>query len=644
MDTTAQATRHRVIPLAIALGALVILLLGSLSYLPFLADDALISLRYVDRLLQGNGLTWTEGRPVEGYSNLLWILAVAVPGLLGADPIAAARVLGVLGMAAVIPCLVAANRGEGAGRHAWLPLALGLGFFTLSAPVAAWAVGGLEQPLVAALLGLAIVGCYRLLDAESGTVPIFAQRKWDCPLPKSRLKDVLLASLPLGFLCLTRPDGPLFTAAAFFAVAGARRAWRRPAEGLRLSLLAVVPALFWLGQLLFRLGYYGEPVPNTALVKLAPSAHHFLGGAKYVARGLAALAPLSLAAGVLLLGSLAARRTRPKALLLLSLAGAWTAYLVFIGGDLFPAYRHVVPLVVLMTFALVLGANALLRHFQGRVKLSPFILAGAAGTLFVPFVYLQLADRENVRARTERWEWDGKVLATVLRVAFSEERPLMAVAAAGCLPYWTGFPCVDMLGLNDYHLPRHPPEDFGTGLIGHELGDGRYVLSREPDLVVFGVGAEEPWCRSGREMLATAEFRQLYVPVKLRGTNPHPYTGVVWFRKLSPRVGIRQTDDAIHVPGFLLAAGTDVAAYPDGDGRLVVPLRAGGPLSVSLPVPDEATWQVEVRATHPEQVASRLEQQSGTLRVVLSTRSPDPIGVRELVFTPRKPPLVARSP
>jgi hypothetical protein len=145
-------------------------------------------------------------------------------------------------------------------------------------------------------------------------------------------------------------------------------------------------------------------------------------------------------------------------------------------------------------------------------------------------------------------------------------------------------------------------------------------------------------------MLATAEFRQLYVPVKLRGTNPHPYTGVVWFRKLSPRVGIRQTDDAIHVPGFLLAAGTDVAAYPDGDGRLVVPLRAGGPLSVSLPVPDEATWQVEVRATHPEQVASRLEQQSGTLRVVLSTRSPDPIGVRELVFTPRKPPLVARSP
>jgi len=649
MDTTGQATPSRVTPLAIALAALAILLLSSLDYLPFLADDSLISLRYVDRLLEGKGLTWTDGRAVEGYSNLLWILAVAVPGLFGADPIVAARVLGVLGMAAVIPCIVAASRREAAGAHAWLPLVLALGFFTLSAPVAAWAVGGLEQPLVAALLGLAIVGCYRLLEAESGTVPIFAQRKWDCPLPKSRytsarLKDVLLASLPLGLLCLTRPDGPLFTAAAFFAVAAARRAWQRPAEGLRLSLLAVVPALFWLGQLLFRLWYYGELVPNTALVKLAPSVHHFYGGAKYVARGLGALAPFSLAAGVLLLGALAARRTRPKALLLSSLAGVWTAYLVFIGGDVFPAYRHVVPLVVLMTFALPLGANALLRHFEGRIRLSPFLLAGAAGTLFVPFVYLQFADRENARARTERWEWDGKVLATVLKGAFSEEQPLMAVAAAGCLPYWTGFPCVDMLGLNDYYLPRYPPEDFGTGLIGHELGDGRYVLSREPDLVVFGVGAEEPWCRSGREMLASPDFRDLYAPVKLHGTDPHPYTGVVWFRKLSPRVGIRQTGTEVRVPGFLLAAGTDVAAYPDGGGRLVVPLRAGQPLSFALPVPDEATWQVEVRATRPEQVATRLEQQSGSLRVILSTRSRDPIEVRELVLTPRKPPLVARSP
>lgn len=46
-------------------------------YLPIFDDDAFISLRYADRLLNGHGLTWTDGQRVEGYSNILWILLIA---------------------------------------------------------------------------------------------------------------------------------------------------------------------------------------------------------------------------------------------------------------------------------------------------------------------------------------------------------------------------------------------------------------------------------------------------------------------------------------------------------------------------------------------------------------------------------------
>ncbi|MFN9706963.1 MAG: hypothetical protein ACK595_19380, partial [Planctomycetota bacterium] len=67
----------------------------------FVSDDAFISLRYAERLLAGDGLTWTDGERVEGYSNLLWVLAVAAlhgvlhDGLgLGVDLVAAARLLG----------------------------------------------------------------------------------------------------------------------------------------------------------------------------------------------------------------------------------------------------------------------------------------------------------------------------------------------------------------------------------------------------------------------------------------------------------------------------------------------------------------------------------------------------------------------
>ncbi|MGB3965886.1 MAG: hypothetical protein WBO45_04080, partial [Planctomycetota bacterium] len=58
---------------------------------PFFSDDAFISLRYAQRLLAGDGLTWTDGEAVEGYSNLLWVLATAGLGALGVDLVTAAR-------------------------------------------------------------------------------------------------------------------------------------------------------------------------------------------------------------------------------------------------------------------------------------------------------------------------------------------------------------------------------------------------------------------------------------------------------------------------------------------------------------------------------------------------------------------------
>ncbi|MER3327957.1 MAG: hypothetical protein RIF34_00150, partial [Candidatus Kapaibacterium sp.] len=65
-------------------------------YMPFFADDSLITIRYAQRLIDGHGLTWTDGIKVEGYSNLLWVLILAFFGKMGANMILVARVLGVL--------------------------------------------------------------------------------------------------------------------------------------------------------------------------------------------------------------------------------------------------------------------------------------------------------------------------------------------------------------------------------------------------------------------------------------------------------------------------------------------------------------------------------------------------------------------
>ena len=44
----------------------------------FVQDDAFISFRYAQHLARGQGLTWNVGEPpLEGFTNLLWTLALA---------------------------------------------------------------------------------------------------------------------------------------------------------------------------------------------------------------------------------------------------------------------------------------------------------------------------------------------------------------------------------------------------------------------------------------------------------------------------------------------------------------------------------------------------------------------------------------
>src|SRR3954468_9274361 len=49
-------------------------------------DDAFISFRYADNLARGNGLVWNLGEYVEGYTNFLWTILIAVGPVLALGP------------------------------------------------------------------------------------------------------------------------------------------------------------------------------------------------------------------------------------------------------------------------------------------------------------------------------------------------------------------------------------------------------------------------------------------------------------------------------------------------------------------------------------------------------------------------------
>jgi arabinofuranosyltransferase len=583
---------------------LALLGLGALAvhahlYLPFLSDDALISLRYARRLLQGHGLTWTEGRPVEGYSNLLWVLASAGLGALGVELVAALRVLGFAGHAAVVGALLraypavapASGPAVPAATRRLIAPALGIGVFVLAAPVGVWTVGGLEQPLLAALLAWALVFLLPLLS-QPGTAAENARR-------------TTRASLCLALLCWTRPDGPLFAGAAALVLGLVRG---RRGGGLPLALrLLVWPALFVAAQTAFRLAYYGEWVPNTALVKLQPSAKHMAHGFGYVARGFVSLLPV---AGPVLAASLALAITprlaggalRARLLLLLSLGGLFALYLGVVGGDIFPAFRHWVPLLVLLAFATAEMADAALR--SARPGLATAGCVGFALLALPVYSVRQWHDFQSQRARAERFEWEGREVGLALAHAFGDAQPLIAVTSAGAIPYWSQLPALDMLGLTDHHIAHHPPADFGEGKLAHELGDADYILERAPDLLFYHVGMLGSNLRIGQELNARPEFRAAYLPVRFAGAPPAEQRFEVWVRRESPKVGVRRSPGVIEIPGYLFTAPDSVAPL-QGDGHFEPTASRTAPLALhGLPVPP-GRWRVEVESSFETRVRAR---------------------------------------
>ncbi len=142
----------------------------------------------------------------------------------------------------------------------------------------------------------------------------------------------------------------------------------------------------------------------------------------------------------------------------------------------------------------------------------------------VVFVVLQYTLPSNRAGLEEHWEWDARVTALALREAFGDVSPLVAVTAAGSIPYWTGFPSLDMLGLNDRYLGLHPGHGHGECIPMHSVCNADYVLSRNPDIVSFNAAGDTTGLPVARALVADHRFTGVYSRAVFRGIIPTPGT------------------------------------------------------------------------------------------------------------------------
>jgi hypothetical protein len=193
-----------------------------------------------------------------------------------------------------------------------------------------------------------------------------------------------------------------------------------------------------------------------------------------------------------------------------------------------------------------------------------------------------------------------------LQTAFGEQDPLVAVDAAGALPYFAPkLRMLDMLGLNDRFLAHNPPPSLGHGLVGHELGNGAYLLRRKPDIIAFhhADGHVRAMWRTGVEAQRTREFRRFYQLVTFDTLGQERVRPQLWVRREDGKIGATRGQDEIVVPGFLASSlGNGVVAMLDREGRMGAVLDGRSQARLDwLHVPP-GDWEIRVESTGPVHV------------------------------------------
>ncbi|MBI1292259.1 hypothetical protein GC173_13635 [bacterium] len=442
-------------------------------------EDSFISFRYVQQAAAGHGLVFNVGERVEGYSNLLWVLLLVPFAWLGMPLGPCSQLIATASFAtlAVVAYLTARRLLHGMqSAPGWLAWWLA-GAVALDPLLHYHDDRGLETVTYSAAISAA------LLVLGSGGLP------W-------------LAGLLAGAAVLLRPEGILFAMALVPAVAALRDPFARRREETRriaihLAIYMAIPLGLFAAQMLFRVLYYGEWVPNTVLAKRhsGVDGHWQLISYALTRAGVPLLSILGFA--------LALRSPRFRALGIggLCLYAAAALFQLRAGGLLNEGFRYLAPifplsaigcwLLITQLVELARGAAARLTRLAAALVLilQPVLLFAAPppggrwllqGNGNAPrsrlLSRLVEAQTWNLPDRL-RWYLADPVFINAdagrFMAAQSQPGTLMAADQMGQFGYFVGMdrPVIDLLGLMDREVARH----------GLRMD---YLLGRKPTMVV----------------------------------------------------------------------------------------------------------------------------------------------------------------
>ena len=334
---------------------LLAVLLGLILQRAWVSDDAYITFRTIDNLVNGYRLTWNPAERVQVFTHPLWMLILAGIYFFTREIYLTSIVVSILFTLAAVFLLMRSARSPGAAAFVLLLLCLSNAFID-------YATSGLENPPGHLLIVL------------------FA---WVFLRRQPSVKTFFLLSLLSSLAAVTRLDSVLIFAPALLLAF-----WQTPQKlkALAAALAGQLPLLLWE---IFSLWYYGFLFPNTAYAKLntfIPAGESLQQGVYYLLNSLQR-DPLTLLAVAGAFAAACFLKDRLRLGALVFGAALYIFYVIDIGGDFMSGRFFTLPLFA----ALVILAQLDFKRLRPALS-AALVLAALALGLFLPPVpaYLQV--------------------------------------------------------------------------------------------------------------------------------------------------------------------------------------------------------------------------------------------------------------
>lgn len=473
----------------------------------FVQDDSFISFRYAENFVAGNGLVFNAEEKVEGYTSFLWIMFLSLLKVLGLNLETWSQYLSFIWGVGVIIITYFLSKEliQTSYKNDFIDsliYVLPAYLLAITGGFAYWSISGMETSLFILLVLLGFL--FALKDKTT--------------------RYNYAASTFLMLSALTRPEGLYFLMAYFLYRFYVNKNSIKQNSTLKTELLiALIPILL---HFIFRLVYYGYPLPNTFYAKAGISEFFLRRGYEYFFE----FAKSNLLYGLVLITPFIfffKPNTTKKIMWLYLTSAVYTLIIILIGGDVLPFHRLFLPVLPII-YILFIGSLAQIINKLKKYSIRKFSLI-ILSLLILIIGYFNFRFEQpklnDIHATELGLVYKMKIYAEWVsdQQDLFNKKATVALSTIGAFSYFSDSKIIDLLGLTNEYIAHNPAEMKGisepaTRNWVERTYNAEYVLSQKPDYIIFPAGAK-PSAFPESALYISPLFKELYYPQLIESEN-----------------------------------------------------------------------------------------------------------------------------